>query len=410
MMAFALLAGAASAACVGGAAPARAETIHFGMSAAFTGPTRGLGIEYYRGLLACFNRVNARGGVNGRPLAVTALDDGYDPDPCVSNTIRLVEQEKVFALLNYVGTPTTTRMLPLLLRFETRDVYLLFPFSGAEALRGPPYGGLVYNLRASYFDETEGLVGRLVDAGRTRIAVFYQADAYGRNGWDGVRRALERRGLAMTGEAAYNRGDPYARDYGPEVRLLAASKPDAVVLVGSYAASAGFIRDARELGLDVPLCPVSFADPDNMVRLLSTESERSGRNYLRGVVFSQVAPSYEDVTLPAVRAYRADMDRYATMPPEALLREPYAPHRYSAVSFEGYLNGLIVVEMLGRMGDDPEPGRIPEAMAALDGFDLGMGEDLDFAPGCNQGLHGVHYTVVREGRLVPLRSWREFVR
>ena len=91
---------------------ARAEEIVVGMSAAFTGPSRGLGIELYRGSMAYFQHVNNRGGVHGRKIVIKAYDDGYNPGPAIANTIRLIEKDNVFLLFDYVGTPTTTRCLP----------------------------------------------------------------------------------------------------------------------------------------------------------------------------------------------------------------------------------------------------------------------------------------------------------
>ena len=92
--------------------------IVLGMSAAFSGPSRGLGIEFYRGIMAYLNQVNAQGGVNGRRVEIQPLDDGYNPAPCVSNTVELMEEKDIFALFSYVGTPTTTRVLPLLKRYQ----------------------------------------------------------------------------------------------------------------------------------------------------------------------------------------------------------------------------------------------------------------------------------------------------
>src|SRR5947209_940284 len=99
-----------------GAGTARAEEIVLGMSAAFSGPSKGLGIELYRGSMAYLEDVNRKGGVHGRKVVIRAYDDGYNPLPAIDNTIRLMEDDKVFALFDYVGTPTTTRCLPLLKR------------------------------------------------------------------------------------------------------------------------------------------------------------------------------------------------------------------------------------------------------------------------------------------------------
>ena len=106
--------------------------------------------------------------------------------------MRLVEDDHVFLLFGYVGTPTVTRVLPLIRRYSDRPVYLFFPFTGAQPQRQPPYTECVFNLRASYQEETAGLVEPFLRIGRQRIAVFYQIDAYGRSGWDGdcdVRRS-----------------------------------------------------------------------------------------------------------------------------------------------------------------------------------------------------------------------------
>ena len=178
--------------------PAAPEPIVLAMSAAFSGPSRGLGIEVYRGARAYFDEVNAKGGIAGRPIVIKTYDDGYNPAPAIYNTIRAIEQDKAFLLFSYVGTPTVTRVLPLLKRYSERSIYLFFPFTGAQPQREAPYADEVFNLRASYRDETYALVDRFATIGRKRIAILYQADAYGRSGWDGVQRALKAHNLALT--------------------------------------------------------------------------------------------------------------------------------------------------------------------------------------------------------------------
>ena len=164
--------------------------IVLGVSAAFSGPSRGLGIELYRGANSYFEHVNRAGGVGGRKVVLKTYDDGYQPNPAVTNTMTLVLEDQVFALFGYVGTPTVTRVLPMLKKFQERNAFLFFPFTGAQPQREPPYGDFAFNLRASYRQETAGLVDNFVSIGNKRIAVFYQADAYGRSGWAGVRLAM----------------------------------------------------------------------------------------------------------------------------------------------------------------------------------------------------------------------------
>src|SRR5215468_7808840 len=122
-----------------------AEDIVIGMSAAFTGPSDALGIELYRGSMAYLEPVNRAGGIDGQRIVIRAYDDGYDPTLAIRNTIRLVDDDDVLLLMNFVGTPTVTRVLPLVKSYQKRHVYLFFPFTGARPHRQFPYFGSVFN-------------------------------------------------------------------------------------------------------------------------------------------------------------------------------------------------------------------------------------------------------------------------
>lgn len=375
-----------------------------GTSAAFSGPSRGLGIELYRGAMAYFEHVNRAGGIGGRRIRQTIYDDGYQPDPAVQNSTTLMLDDDVFLLFGYVGTPTVTRVLPLLKKFQDRDMFLFFPFTGAAPQREPPYGDFAFNLRASYGQETAGLVDNFVAVGRRRIAVFYQADAYGRSGWAGVRKALARHGERIVGEATYKRGAKFTSVMRSQVEILKGKNPDAVICIGSYAACAAFARDAVDLGLNVPLANLSFVGSENMLKLLS-EGREDAERYTQLLVNSQVVPSYEDVSIPAVREYREFMARYNPEVPAELVTEEYTPFPHSFVSLEGFLDAKLLVEILRRLGDNPSREGLEQAVFTIRDFDLGIGEMVSFAPDRRQGLQGVYYTVVDEGRFVTLDDW-----
>jgi ABC-type branched-subunit amino acid transport system substrate-binding protein len=387
-------------------ADAAGRTIVVGMSAAFRGPSRGLGIELYRGAAACFAEVNRQGGVHGRRVVLQAYDDGYNPAPAVANTRRLVHRDNAFLLFGYVGTPTTTRVLPLLKHFEEHSVCLFCPFTGAEPQREGPYRSFVFNLRASYRDETRGLVDHLVRVGRRRLAVFYQIDAYGRSGWDGVRRALAGHKLKMVAEATYRRGSGFETSMQRQVELLRGGDPDAVVCVGSYEACAAFIRDARDAGWEVPIANLSFVGSENLLGLLHAHGQEGGRDYTAGLLNTQVAPSYARTNLPGVRLYRTLMDRHAQDAlPAGLADADYEPLRYSFTSLEGFLDARLVVEVLRKLGPNPRRGDVRRAAESLRGVDLGLGWKVSFSPDCHQARSEVYYTVVRGGRFVPLTDW-----
>src|SRR4029453_2309486 len=134
--------------------------------------------------------------------SLLTLDDSYEPEQTIEATKKLIEQEEVFMLFGYVGTPTSTAAVPLA---KQAQVPFFAPFTGAEFLRTPVRGN-VYNVRASYFQETEAQVHQLVDVlGKKNLAVFYQNDSYGRAGLGGVQKALRQRGLDVTATGTYQR-------------------------------------------------------------------------------------------------------------------------------------------------------------------------------------------------------------
>jgi branched-chain amino acid transport system substrate-binding protein len=266
-----------------------------------------------------------------------------------------------------VGTPTTTRCLPLLKRHNDQSLLLFFPFSGAQPQRQAPYNEFVFNLRASYYQETAGLVDHFVMMGRRRFAVFYQIDAYGRNGWEGVRAALARHDLKMVAEATYPRGTPYSESMKQQVDILCQADADAVISIGSYAACAGFIRAARDAGWEVPIANVSFVGSENMLDLLQETGQANGTNYTRNLINSQVVPCYHDQTIPVVKEFRKLMLAHPPMPPPQLLNEVYQPRDLSFVSLEGFLNAKLLVAILEKMGPPFDRYRILHAAESLEG-------------------------------------------
>jgi branched-chain amino acid transport system substrate-binding protein len=386
-------------------ASVRAEELVVGMSAAFTGTSRGLGIELYRGSMAYLEPVNRRGGINGKKIVIRAYDDGYNPTPAIRNTIKLIDDDDVLLLVNYVGTPTVTRVLPLLKNYRKKHIYLFFPFTGAEPQRQPPYSDFVFNLRASYQNETEGLVDHFVQLGRTKIAVFYQADAYGRSGWEGVKNALAGYGLKINGEATYRRGTEFSASLKQQMAILKAAGAEAIVSIGSYAACAGLIRDVRDSGWKVPIANVSFVGSEAMADLLWQLGKAKGSDYTSNLINSQVVPSYEDRSLPAVKEYRQRMDEYGAKVPHLWSASDYQPLRYSFVSLEGFLNAKLLVQILSYLGPVAAKSRIKETVEDLRNLDLGIGSLISFGPDKHQGSDRIYYTTLDDNKFVPLVSW-----
>src|SRR5579864_826779 len=204
-----------------------ADKIVFGQAAALDGPAAALGQGMRQGLVAAFEEANKAGGVKGHKLELVSVDDGYEPTKSVEAAKKLIEQDKVFALIGSVGTPTSVAVQPMA---SDAGVPFIGAFTGAEFLR-TPYKANVINVRASYFQETETMVEHLTgDLGVTRIAIFYQDDAFGQAGLAGVKRALDRRKMALVAEGAYERNTTAIKRALLSIR---AGKPEAVIMVGA---------------------------------------------------------------------------------------------------------------------------------------------------------------------------------
>ncbi len=330
---------------------AQPNRILLGQSAAFSGPAAQLGLQLNMGARIYFDALNASGGVNGHSVELKTLDDGYEPDRCKANTDKLI-REDVFALFGYVGTPTCLAALPLV---NAAKIPFFGPFTGAEALRDP-FSKVVFHLRASYYDETGLIVRQLTTLGLKKIAVFYQDDAYGKAGLEGVKRALKPMGLEPVGLGTVQRNTV---DVGAAVKDIVATRPEAVVQIGAYKSCAAFIRAARKAGYGGTFFNVSFVG----TQALAEELGRSGR----GVIVSQVMPFPFSTTTPIAREY-LDAVRKAG---------PDAQPNYS--SMEGYLAAKVFAEGLRRAGRSPSREALVGGLESIQNASFG-GFQVDFGP------------------------------
>ena len=366
---------AAAVAQTAGTPGVTADRILFGQSAALGGPAADLGTEMRRGIAAAFEEINRQGGVGGRRLELRAYDDHYEPEQAIANTLKLIEQDDVFALIGAVGTPTSAAAEPIA---RAAGVPFIGPFTGAEFLRDPALAGVV-NVRASYFEETEAMVERLIaDRGISRIGVLYQDDSYGRSGLAGVQRALDRRGLELAGTGTYQRNTTAVK-----TALLGLSRqnPEAIIVVGAYLPSAVFTQWARKLGVEALILNVSFVGSYALADAVGAAGD--------GVYITQVVPFPEGDAIPLLAEYR-----------QALVTNDARAHP-SFGSLEGYIAGRLTAEVLARTSDPPTREGFLRTLAETRSFDIG-GLALDYGPGDNRGSDKVFLTVVRDGRIVPV--------
>lgn len=348
------------------------SSITLGMSAPLSGPNGAYGVEMREVINAYFAQVNKNGGVNGRKLVLEALDDGYETDRTVANTRTLINDKQAFALLGYYGSSPTTQAMNDV--FGPAKVPLVGTISGADSLRRPPGANpnnrYMFNVRASYANETDVIVSQLVSLGLKNIAVFYQNDGYGRSGLDGVTAALKKFDLAPSAVGTVERN---SLDVDLAVQNISKVTPQAVVMITLYKPTAAFVRHMKKNGQNPMFMTVSPVGAEQLVAELGDEA--------RGIGISQVMPYPWNDTTPAVRDYQRLLGRNG---------------KYSYYGVEGYITAKLMVEALRRAGRDLTREKLVTTLEAMNNLDLG-GYRVTYGPDSRNGSRFVELTVIGSG-------------
>ncbi|WP_068167445.1 ABC transporter substrate-binding protein [Hydrogenophaga taeniospiralis] len=355
----------------GGVAQAQSQgvsdtAIVLGQSGPFTGPSAQLGLQFNIGAQLYLDQVNAQGGVHGRRIEIQRLDDGYEPERCVANTKQFIA-DGVFALFGYVGTPTSLAALPLA---TAAKLPFFAPFTGAQALR-EPFNRYVIHVRASYFEETAAIVRQVTSVGIKKVAVFYQNDAYGQAGLEGVQRALKALDLAPTVVGTVERN---STDVAQALKAILAAKPEAIVQIGAYKACATFIRLARQQGYGGNFYNVSFVGTQALLDELGSVA--------KGVSVSQVMPFPYSPATPLSGEYLAALKDKRGLSP-------------NYTGMEGFVAAKVLVEALKRAGRGVTREGFIDAIDGLKNVNLG-GFPIDFGPQKHTGSHFVELTLLTE--------------
>ena len=341
--------------------------IVFGQVAALQGPAQALGRGMRQGILAAFEAANRGGGISGRTLELKSLDDGYEPEKTVEATKKIIAEDKVFALVGAVGTPTSKAGQPIATEAK---VPFIGPFTGAQFLRDP-YNRYVVNVRSSYFQETEAWIEHLTkDLGISKIAILYQDDAFGLAGLEGVQRALLKRNMSLVASGSFKRNTTAVKTALLDIMK---AQPEAVVTVAPYKPVAEFIKLAHQVKMDAVFVAISFVGSDSLAEELGKEGA--------GVIVSQVVPFPLDTSLSVVAAYQSAM----------VAADPSAKPGF--VSLEGYLVGRLAVEALKRLSGAPTREGLLDAINAAP-FDFGAVK-LSYGPTKNQGSDQVFFTILQ---------------
>lgn len=354
-------------------ASAQDAPIRIGQSTALTGPLGDLGSAMHQGAKAAFAGVNAKGGINGRSIELTTLDDAYEVPKALANVDRFLADPGNFALFNCMGTPMIEAMLP---KVVDSGVPFFAPFTGAQLTR-TKNARSVFNIRASYADEAEKLVQHLSTIGIQRIGIVYQNNAFGKEVFTAAEQSMGRLKLpaAVTVTVENN-----ASDAGAAAAKLAGADLEAIVIGLAGKPTLEFVKAFRALKRGVTLYALSVMGTPATVKALGADAT--------GMAISQVVPLPSNVVMPVVRDFQAAWKA------SGATAEP------SHLALEGYLNARVFAEALQRAGRNPTRAAFIEATWNLRKWDLGGFEISASTPDRNASRFVELTLIGRDGRFL----------
>ncbi len=352
--------------------------IALGCSNSFSGPLAFTGEQATRyGVDLYFKGVNDAGGINGRTVRTVYYDDGYKPQEAVANTKKLVEQDRVLAIIAPQGTPPVVATLEYL---EANKVPLLFPFQGSPVTRGMKY---VFSGMTLYDRQSKMMIDYLAGQRKyQRFAVLYQDDEYGKSFLGAFEKDLGRHGLKMGAVESVKRG---ATDVSAQMAKLQAAKPEVLFLVLTPGPGAQALKERQRIGWNDVV--VVSSGPLTDERYLSLAGEAA-----EGIEGLSLWPDPVSSDLPGVKRYREQMHRYFPK---------NEPNRYS---LSGYFAAMLFTEGAKRAGKSLTRDSLMAALLSIKGFESGILPPITIGPDQETQKQGF-WVRVEKGRFRQLTDW-----
>ncbi|GAB4558026.1 MAG: hypothetical protein Tsb007_18220 [Rhizobacter sp.] len=343
-----------------------AKPILIGQSTMLSGPLAPTMSGILEGQQLALDEFNARGGVGGRPVKLLTLDDAYDAARCVENVHTLIDKERVTALFGFTSTANVLATLPVL---ADKRVPLIGVYTGAPALRGKrhPY---FFTHTASYRDEVVQMVRNLKTVARSRIALVYMNNAFGKLMLPVVEEVIAGQGATLAVKASL---EADGSDAVAAAQSLAAASPESVIFMAFGPSLVSFVRAAKAY-LPVPLYAVSVASGKAALEALGNDA--------RGIGFTTLVPN---PFRPSTGMSR-DFNKVA-----AAARKPVDYDR-----FWGYLNLRVLLEQLRRAGRDVNPQSLVTSIEQMQKVDI-AGYAVSYSVEQHHGSNYVDIMIVGPG-------------
>ncbi len=304
------------------------KEIKIGASLPMSGSIKPWGKAVVSGVNSYFKFVNESNILNDKKIKFLVYDDKYEPELTIDNVNKLLFKDNVYTLFGFVGTPTVKNILPIL---YDEDIPFYSAFTGASFLRNNKNPNFI-NFRSSYKEEIEKLVYYLHNKKNlSKIAVFYQNDDYGEEGYVSLLESLKKRNLPLVAEGSYKRNTLSITHAFNEIKD---AKPEAIIMVGAYKTNALFIKKAKENKnlKNTIFCNISFSDANAMVKRLNKLNTNT-----ENLIFSQVVPNYLNKDVPIIKEYQTLMKRY------------YPKQELGFISLEAFLSSKVLVAAIKRI-------------------------------------------------------------
>jgi ABC-type branched-subunit amino acid transport system substrate-binding protein len=291
-----------------------ATTITIGSTQPLTGPAAPGYSEIAPAAKAMFDYINAQGGINGRKIVYKYVDDGYNPTQTVTQTQKLILQDKVFAIFNGLGTPTHEKVIDFLNQQKVPD---LFVASGCLCWDNPSQHPMTYGWQPDYTREGK-ILGDYIKknfAGK-KIAYFYQADDFGQDGVKGL--DMEIPSSQVVAKQSYQVGNI---NISSQVSKIAAAKPDLVVSFSIPAYTALLKLNMLKARFNATLAVSNVgSDPLTLSGLLEAFAKQGGatvqgNQLIQGIITDGYLPPWGDTSNPWIQLFKKVHDQYDAKAP-----------------------------------------------------------------------------------------------
>ena len=356
------------------------DSVLVGCSNSFSGPLVYPGTQLVNnGLEAYFGYINDNGGINGRKILSQYYDDGYKPQNAVANTKRLVEQDKVFAIVASQGTGAVMATVKYLTQ---NKVPLIFPFQGV------PITGqkTIFTSFTPYPNQSEIVVTWLVKVkGFKRIGILYQDDSYGYTFRDPGQNALKKLGLKWAAAESYKRG---ATDLSAQVAKLKKADLDACLLVATPPPGAAFLKEAHKQGWEkTRIISSGPLTDEKYINLSGGVGE--------GVWGLSLWPDPVNSNDPAVVEYREIVEKYGK-------DRDKTPNRYSLF---GYFYAKLALEGLKRAGRNLTRESYIAALEGIKDWENAIIPPVSFSASDHLAQNSGFMVEVQKGIFRPISGW-----